>query len=337
MQARRHWVLWVSAAICLLAAAAQAEDTRPPGAGTGKVVGHIASLGGSGSHVIAGGKSYAATVGFPLLRSDQLAVPPGEFLVVGLANGYLVRVDEDLTIAVTDLANLDSPPTHESLADQLDQLLTPEEKNRAERIAGAQARQTAARTVAPQASESRSTSDAEQSGGAPPPPPELEPAAPPPPPASAPAPAPAPSIGVAMPPPPTLSKSVAAIGSSQSGGGAGLARRSKKRAASRVSLAIVSATGQPRSVLQDVLDAQATSLDRCFRSIRKASREALVLQLSISRAGAVQTLSVRRDLYAKPKLERCVRAELSAVSFPRAQMPVRVEATLSIAAMGHRR
>lgn len=133
-----------------LAGAARADPTRPAEAGTGEVVAWVYLRGGSHVSFRAAGKQFPAQVGTPLLRSDQLEVPSAEFVVVKLRNGYVVKIDEDTSLAVAKIVSLDAPPTTESLASQLDRVLTKEERGRAERIAGTQARLAGAQAVAPQ-------------------------------------------------------------------------------------------------------------------------------------------------------------------------------------------
>lgn len=119
---------------------ALADVARPPGTGTGPVVGKVHLLGGTTSQIRASGKSFSASIGLPLLASDELIVPVGEFLVVALSNGHLVRIDEDLTMKVSEIVLLGVPPTQESLVAQLDRLLTKKERAQSERISGVQAR-----------------------------------------------------------------------------------------------------------------------------------------------------------------------------------------------------
>ena len=140
------------AGVALLGVAGQvrADQTRPADAGTGEVVAWVYLRGGSHVSFRAAGKKFPAQVGTPLLRSDLIEVPSSEFVVVKLRNGYVVKIDEDTSLAVAKIVSLDAPPTKESLAAQLDRVLTKEERGRAERIAGTQARLAGAEAVAPQ-------------------------------------------------------------------------------------------------------------------------------------------------------------------------------------------
>ena len=60
--------------------------------------------------------TFGAVAGVPLLASDELVVPLGEFLIVALTNGHVVRVDEDLTMKVSEIVMLNVPPTKEGLS-----------------------------------------------------------------------------------------------------------------------------------------------------------------------------------------------------------------------------
>ena len=134
------------------AVAARAEVVRPAEAGTGEIVAWVHLRGGAHVTFRAAGKQFPVQVGTPLVRSDVVEVPTGEFVVVKLRNGYVVKIDEDTSLAVAKIVSLDAPPTKESLAAQLDRVLTREERGRAERIAGTQARLAGAESVAPQSS-----------------------------------------------------------------------------------------------------------------------------------------------------------------------------------------
>lgn len=142
----------LGAVLLCTAVAARAELPRPAAAGTGEFVAWVHLRGGAHVTFRAAGKQFPAQVGTPLLRSDVVEVPAGEFVVVKLRNGYVVKIDEDTSLAVAKIVSLDAPPTQESLASQLDRVLTREERGRAERIAGTQARLAGADSVAPQSS-----------------------------------------------------------------------------------------------------------------------------------------------------------------------------------------
>lgn len=157
----------VAAVLLAVSGAACADEPRPVEAGTGEIVAWVHLRGGEHVTFRAAGKQFPVRIGTPLVRSDVLEVPSGEFVVVKLRNAYLVKIDEDTSLAVAKIVSLDAPPTKESLASQLDRVLTKEERGRAERIAGTQARLSGAESVAPQSA-------------SPPPPPAARPAASPP-------------------------------------------------------------------------------------------------------------------------------------------------------------
>lgn len=76
-----------------------------------------------------GKASVPAAKDLPLSRTDEVDVPVGGVALVQIAgNGQVVRIDEDLRLAVSDLAALDAPKTSVGLRDQLDALLTPAER-----------------------------------------------------------------------------------------------------------------------------------------------------------------------------------------------------------------
>src|SRR4029077_16954357 len=83
--------VWVGVFMCL-AVAAHAEVTRPPGTGTGPVVARVHLRGGPGCQIRSSGHAFPAVPGLPLLKEDEMIVPVGEFLVVALGNGHLVRI-----------------------------------------------------------------------------------------------------------------------------------------------------------------------------------------------------------------------------------------------------
>jgi len=130
--------------VLLLAAAsgapALAAPLRPASAPSGEVVAEVQLRIGAGSTFRAGGHAFPAAPGVALLRTDELVVPAGQVLVVKLRNGYLVRLDDDVSLSVGQIVLIDAPRTTESFGSQLDRLLTKEEQGRAERIAGVHAR-----------------------------------------------------------------------------------------------------------------------------------------------------------------------------------------------------
>lgn len=66
----------------------------------------------------------------PLERDDEVDVPVGGFALVRITrNDQLVRIDEDLRLAVRDLAALDAPKATASLEAQVNALLTSAERD----------------------------------------------------------------------------------------------------------------------------------------------------------------------------------------------------------------
>lgn len=93
--------------------------------------------------IVRGGDTVPAAVDTVVYAEDLLVVGEDGFLVVGLSNQWLVRVEEDLEVQVSELAGFGEPPTTLSTDEQLARLLTPEERDGwdgEERIAGWHAR-----------------------------------------------------------------------------------------------------------------------------------------------------------------------------------------------------
>lgn len=116
--------------------------------------------------------THVAEVGERLDRDDVLVVAEESAAVLQLHNDYLVRLDEDLEIAVGDLVLLDAPATTRSAAEQLAELLYPDERetmdglDRAERVAGWHARVSAGASAPPSlAARVRAGSAATGAGG----------------------------------------------------------------------------------------------------------------------------------------------------------------------------
>ena len=151
---------------------------------------------------------FKALDGMLLQKSDVVVVGPGAWVALFiLGNEHVVRLDDDLSLAVGDLALLNAPKQTRTVVQQLDALLTAKERSRNERLIGWHASQTAANTQPVQllkvgggsktakSSETRSRNSEKEtddmpamksSPGAPPPKPTV--AAAPPPPAPAPPP-----------------------------------------------------------------------------------------------------------------------------------------------------
>ena len=100
-----------------------------------------------------GGTSSPVTSGAPLFVSDVVQVPPGGLLLLKVErNEQVVRLDEDLELAVSELAALNAPQATKGLSQQLEALLTPGERKElgAERLAGFVVRPLAANVAAAQ-------------------------------------------------------------------------------------------------------------------------------------------------------------------------------------------
>lgn len=108
-----------SLAACLLALALAA----PP-----KPVAHL-RVATKDVKVWHGSTAVAAAKDLPLALADELDVPVGGFALVQIdRNEQLVRIDEDLRLAVRDLAALEAPKTSATLEAQVNALLTATEQ-----------------------------------------------------------------------------------------------------------------------------------------------------------------------------------------------------------------
>jgi hypothetical protein len=155
--------------------------TRPEGTGSGEAAAHVHLVSGGVGVKAQNGKTFRAVPGVPLLGTDELTVDPGGFMVLRLRNDYLVRLDEEVTLAVADLVLLNAPQATESFEQQLSRLLTKKEREDGERIAGWHARLTGAQTVPPQPEKKKMAVKREQAArrrAVPAPQAEAEPAAP---------------------------------------------------------------------------------------------------------------------------------------------------------------
>ena len=94
-----------------------------------------------------GQKAFQALGGMLLQKSDLVVVGPGAWVVlVILGNEHVVRLDDDLALKVSELALLNAPKQTQSPVQQLDTLLTRQERQRTERLIGWHASQAAANT-----------------------------------------------------------------------------------------------------------------------------------------------------------------------------------------------
>lgn len=103
----------------------------------------------------AGGDEVAAAADMALTRGDTVITSPGALVVVVLANGYVIRLEEDQVTPVRALAHLDDPPAREDLSELFERALGAEAfarvggADRIERIAGWNARRASGETPAP--------------------------------------------------------------------------------------------------------------------------------------------------------------------------------------------
>ena len=92
-------------------------------------------------------KVFKVARGMLLEKSDRIVVGPGAWVALAIiANEHVVRLDDDLSLLVSDLALLNAPRHTQSPAQQLDGLLTKQERTRNERLIGWHASPTAANT-----------------------------------------------------------------------------------------------------------------------------------------------------------------------------------------------
>lgn len=179
-------------AVVLFAAPLAACAKTPAGGEAAKVVAVKGAV-----KISTGTGARPARAGDALGPEDTVAVPPGGLAVLQLSsNGHLVRIDEDLSMVVRELALFGAPRAAVSPMAQLDALLSPaEKKGLNERMAGFYATVSAADTQpALRAKEKSTEGAAPRREPAPAPAPEVA--------AAAPAAAPPPQPQPASPPPP---------------------------------------------------------------------------------------------------------------------------------------
>jgi len=130
------------------------EGTRPAGTGTEEQAAYVLMVKGAVAVSTQVGKEFAAQVGQGLYRSDTLRTGAGAFLVIKLQNNYLVRLDEQLELAVKDIVLINAKTTDRDFREQLDRLLNSDETTVADRegvyqrIAGWRSERKAVETVA---------------------------------------------------------------------------------------------------------------------------------------------------------------------------------------------
>ncbi len=132
---------------------ARADAPRPANTGTGEALAKVHLVGGAGVRIKAAvGTPFLPRPTMGLLRTDTVVVPASEFVIVHLtANNHLVRIDDDVSLRVSDIVLLHAPRTSESLSTQLDRMVSSDEKRVAERIAGTYAGRSAGDAAPPEA------------------------------------------------------------------------------------------------------------------------------------------------------------------------------------------
>jgi hypothetical protein len=105
-----------------------APKARRPVPTSEPVAAVVLHVGGATTVRPVGGAPFAAAVDHDLVRSDRLDPAEGAFAIVGLPNGYVVRVDDAGALAVKDILLLDAPMTTRPVDAQLAALLEPGER-----------------------------------------------------------------------------------------------------------------------------------------------------------------------------------------------------------------
>lgn len=135
--------MWAFALTLAAALPPLAEAPRPDGPVKDALAQVIIS---SGQVVITpeGKRGFGASSGTRLRANDTIAVGSRAWVVLGLVNGHAVRLDDDLSLRVDQLALLKAPPPSASLKQQFDKLVTEKEQDAAGRLIGWNASQTGA-------------------------------------------------------------------------------------------------------------------------------------------------------------------------------------------------
>lgn len=95
-----------------------------------------------------GAKGFDARVGMQLGATDTVTVGVGAWVALQLLdNGHVVRLDDDLSLRVGELALLKAPKQSQTLEQQLNRLVTRQEQDSAARLIGWNASQTAANVL----------------------------------------------------------------------------------------------------------------------------------------------------------------------------------------------
>ena len=133
--------------LCVCAALPVAEVPRPGGPLKEPVVQVLVSENEVNIEPGGGQPRFKALDGMLLKKSDVVVVGAGAWVALFiLGNEHVVRLDDDLSLAVGDLALLNAPKQTRTVVQQLDTLLTARERSRNERLIGWHASQTAANT-----------------------------------------------------------------------------------------------------------------------------------------------------------------------------------------------
>lgn len=101
---------------CNDAAAASGRQTTEP------VVARVLQVSGQVQIKPAGAAAFAAADNTDLVASDRIDPGEGAYAIVGLENGYVVRVDDTGALAVKNIVMLKAPPTSMSVEEQLTKL-----------------------------------------------------------------------------------------------------------------------------------------------------------------------------------------------------------------------
>ncbi len=126
-----------------------AEPSRPAGTGKGRADALILEAKGAVTVRPAQGKPFPGALSVPLLKSDELEAAAGAFAILKVTrNNCLARLDEELSLRISDLAVFDSAPCSASDDAQVRALLTESEFNEGKsRIVGYRAGLSAADTA----------------------------------------------------------------------------------------------------------------------------------------------------------------------------------------------
>ncbi|MBI5478619.1 MAG: hypothetical protein HY906_07190 [Deltaproteobacteria bacterium] len=117
---------------------ADKPGSRPAGAAKGKPVAVVLLAKGAVVARDEKGTEFPVKKDLGLLESDTVVVPAAGLVALHLvANGYVVRLDDELILPVSEIALLRAPRKDETLGTQLEALLTPDERQQIrERMVG---------------------------------------------------------------------------------------------------------------------------------------------------------------------------------------------------------